>query len=217
MPICYSEQAVRPGGEILNSAVASWLSNNAVASVLSTTVGFALSFAICCALIALRNLRREKGKKRPLAKALFPAIALTIPLLGALTLLLEHSPPSQVTSNSIVETFVRIELYAKQHGSLPHSLDALPRREGYANETRDGWDRRLLYDINSDGTITLASLGKDGRPGGDGDNADLIATCRAYRPDGSLWIGAGDWDQERDSCTAEMFSFARPTHAYRKK
>jgi len=95
-----------------------------------------------------------------------PAIALTIPLLLVLIILLDRITPVELTRNDIARTLSRIDLYAKQHGSLPSSLDGLPKEEGSFNKTTDDWGRRLLYDINSDLTITLASLCADGRPGG---------------------------------------------------
>jgi hypothetical protein len=43
-------------------------------------VGFVLSFGVCCVLILATNVWREKGKKLPLSKALYPSIPLTLPL-----------------------------------------------------------------------------------------------------------------------------------------
>ncbi|HXN48789.1 MAG TPA: type II secretion system protein GspG [Bryobacteraceae bacterium] len=190
---------------------------NVIRFVRGIATVFAVSFAICCVSIALGNLWREKGKKRPLSKALFPAIALTLPLLVVLPIFLDRVTPAELTRNDIARTLSRIERYAKQHGSLPPSLDGLPTQEGSRDKITDEWGRRLLYDTNSDGTITLASLGADGRAGGAGEDADAIATCRVYRPDGSLWIGAPDWDNERNSCTREMFSPKEYPRTYRKK
>jgi Type II secretion system (T2SS), protein G len=169
IPACLSSKAASVGDEILN----------AVLSVFAITAGFALAFAICGLLILLRNLWREKDKKRPLSTALFPSIALTLPLTMLLGFLLDHATSADDTRTTIAVVLSRIESYARQRGSLPQSLDGLPREETRTSKITDGWGRRLLYDINNDGTITLASLGKDGRPGGDGDNADPIATCRA--------------------------------------
>jgi hypothetical protein len=102
--------------------------------------------------------------------------------------------PIEMTHTAIDETFVRVDLYAKQHGAIPPSLAVLPQRSGYMNRTTDGWKRPLLYDIRNDGCVTLTSYGKDRKPGGVGEDADISRSYRAKRPDGSLWAGVdGLW------------------------
>jgi general secretion pathway protein G len=61
--------------------------------------------------------------------------------------------------------------YRKQRGQYPSSLDQLPG----ANErfvTKDLWQHPLQYSVTADG-YTLASLGRDGKVGGDGLDADI--------------------------------------------
>jgi hypothetical protein len=101
--------------------------------------------------------------------------------------------PVEMTHSAITETFVRINIYARKYGAIPPSVDALPIREGYANSTTDGWGRRPEYRVAPDGTITLTSHGRDGRPGGTGDDADISVSYRTKRPDGSLWAGSDLW------------------------
>jgi len=207
----------------------------AVLLVLPMILAFALSFAICCLVVAVRNLWRPRGEKRPLSKALFPSIPLTLPLWAFLFLAMDGDIASDthatwksssdvhpattagMTRGYMLRTLFRIKDYAKQHRALPQSLDLIPNKEGRWDRITDGWGRRLLYRTNSDGTITLTSLGADGRPGGEGEDADLVVTCRVYRPDGSLWIGAPDWDNERNRCTQELFSPQQDPRTYRKK
>lgn len=38
---------------------------------------------------------------------------------------------------------------------------------------KDSWGRDFVYRFDKDGRFLIESLGADGRPGGDGDNADL--------------------------------------------
>jgi general secretion pathway protein G len=97
------------------------------------------------------------------------------------------------TTSAMGETFVRIDLYAKAHGTIPASLDVLPNRDGYTNRTTDGWGRPLIYSIGNDGLLTLTSYGKDGKPGGEGADADIVKSYYSKRADGSLWVGSEMW------------------------
>jgi Type II secretion system (T2SS), protein G len=101
--------------------------------------------------------------------------------------------PVEMTHTAIDETFFRIHIYAQKYGAVPASLDALPKREGYANRTTDGWGRPLVYRVLPDGAISLTSYGRDGTPGGSGDDADISVSYHTKRPDGSLWIGSDLW------------------------
>jgi hypothetical protein len=87
-------------------------------------------------------------------------------------------PQRAVTPSAMTETRVRIGLYYEQHGKLPANLDVLPVRKNYANRTVDVWGRPFQYVVDSDGTFSLASLGRDSVIGGVGDDADLIQKYR---------------------------------------
>ncbi|MEI7948103.1 MAG: type II secretion system protein GspG [bacterium] len=101
--------------------------------------------------------------------------------------------PVQMTHSAIIETFVRMHLYAQQRHSIPTSLDVLPKRTGYANRTTDGWNRPLLFETSADGILTLKSFGKDGKPGGKGEDADISTSYYAKHENGTLWIGDEMW------------------------
>jgi hypothetical protein len=101
--------------------------------------------------------------------------------------------PVEMTKTAIMETFVRMNMFAKNNKTIPKSLNILPKRKGYANRITDGWNRPLIYSISQDDILTLTSLGKDGLPGGVGENADIVKSYYAKRKDGSLWIGASMW------------------------
>ncbi len=132
----------------------------------------------------------------------------TAHIIGALALVLiaacvwwchmDVIPPDAMTITAIGETFVRINLYAESNRSIPSSLDILPKREGYADLTTDGWGRPLVYKVAADGVITLTSFGADGKPGGEGRDGDFSQSYRCRRPDGSLWVGSPMWIVEAE-------------------
>jgi len=107
-------------------------------------------------------------------------------------------PPDSMTITAMVETFARINIYAETNRSIPLSLNVLPKREGYANRTADGWGRPLLYTVGADGVITLTSNGADAKPGGEGLDADVSQSYHCRRPDGSLWVGSSMWIVEAE-------------------
>ncbi len=74
-------------------------------------------------------------------------------------------------------TAVRVGMYQQREGALPTSLNTLPIRQGYDNETTDGWNQPLIYAVD-EGGFSLKSLGRDGVPGGSGEDGDII---RKYR------------------------------------
>jgi len=87
---------------------------------------------------------------------------------------------------------VRILEYGHVHGQLPPDLAALPRmalKPEADHYLEDAWHRRFIYEVESSGTVTLKSLGKDGVPGGSGDDADIIFNFPSHNADGS-WIEA---------------------------
>lgn len=62
-----------------------------------------------------------------------------------------------------------MEVYRSKSGQYPPTLNDL----GVDNrELRDAWDHPFHYDL-VDGRPLITSFGSDGRPGGDGDAADL--------------------------------------------
>ncbi len=97
------------------------------------------------------------------------------------------------TLTAIGETYARINIYASVHGELPKSLSLLPARSGYRNRILDGWGRPLLYGIDESGIITITSLGKDGKPGGIGEDADISIRYYSRKADGSFWAGEPAW------------------------
>ncbi len=85
----------------------------------------------------------------------------------------DRIPPRDETVTSMELTAIRIGMYMRQNASLPKSLAVIPEREGYYNRTTDGWSRPLIYRHDDDG-FSLTSLGRDGVPGGNGEDADVV-------------------------------------------
>jgi general secretion pathway protein G len=135
---------------------------------------------------------------------LLVTLAIAIGLMAVITaviaaMLVDVIPPAAMTRTSMTETFVRIHLFAKASGKLPASLSDLPKRTGYANRTTDGWNRPLTYELKANGDITLRSLGKDGKPGGQGDDADIAWTFHGRRSDGTIWATDEMWIVEAEA------------------
>lgn len=82
-------------------------------------------------------------------------------------------PPGAMTDSAMLGTRVRMDMYLKEKGALPESLEMLPVRQGYDDKATDGWNRPLIY-AHAENGFTLTSLGRDGNPGGSGDDADIV-------------------------------------------
>lgn len=109
----------------------------------------------------------------------------------AIALSQDKITPEEETRAVIAETFHRIDLYSREHKTIPPSLDVLPRLNGHMNQTVDAWNRPLKYSIAADtGIMTLTSFGKDGIPGGSGENTDISESYYATHESGTLWVGA---------------------------
>jgi len=106
--------------------------------------------------------------------------------------------PVESTVSAITANFVRIGLFAEKHKKMPVSLEELPNREGYDERITDGWNRPLKYVIDSNGIVTITSFGRDGKPGGVGEDADISKSYRSRRPDGSLWAASPMWIVEAE-------------------
>jgi hypothetical protein len=90
---------------------------------------------------------------------------LTLLAIGALILFTDRIPPDCLTKNRMDGLQWRIRQSAQEHHCLPDSLSQLEKREGYDNSSDDGWGREIIYTPNPDGTVTLSSFGKSGKPG----------------------------------------------------
>ena len=117
-----------------------------------------------------------------------------VSLLGLSSCCTHVITDEEMTLTAIGETSVRMGMYLRQHHQYPAALTELPERVGYMNRTTDGWKRSLIYSVDTNGVITLMSLGRDGKVGGTGEDQDVSRRFRTKNPDGSwcvddeLWI-----------------------------
>ena len=101
--------------------------------------------------------------------------------------------PESLTRAALQGAMVRIHMYMLEHREYPPDLTVLPEREGHDNRLTDGWGRPLLFSVDEEGIITVSSLGRDGKPGGDGPDADIVRRNRSRNEDGSLDIEDEYW------------------------
>jgi hypothetical protein len=134
---------------------------------------------------------------KPLRIAIITVASITVIAVGVFAwMVLDESvgfPPQTLTANRMWLIKRRILRFAQSHNQLPHSLSDLPVMMGYDNSTRDEWGRDIAYDVSALGLVTLTSLGRDGRIGGTGKNADMVATFTSHDTQGR-WSGElVDW------------------------
>jgi hypothetical protein len=87
----------------------------------------------------------------------------------------------------------RILIYAAQHGHPPQTLEDLPTLPGYSNELVDAWNRKIKYEIVGGNIVELSSLGKDGLPGGTGEDHDIVRRFTLRDKDGHWNDPLSDW------------------------
>jgi hypothetical protein len=130
--------------------------------------------------------------KKPIIVIIAIFVLLPVSVVMVMSLFVHSITPQEHTHTAIGETFVRIYLYGNKYHKIPRSFDVLPVRDGYVNRTTDGWGREIIMKIDNN-KITLMSLGKDGVPGGNGENTDVSKSYWLNKPDGALWIDDKDW------------------------
>lgn len=104
---------------------------------------------------------------------------------------LGNLPPENFTSTTMYPLKTRILRYATEHNNLPPNLTVLPPLEGFINSTKDVWGNEIIYQVEG-ATIKLISYGKDQKPGGVGENLDVVGIFDAKN-------GFGEWAGENDN------------------
>jgi hypothetical protein len=82
-------------------------------------------------------------------------------------------PPPNLTETRLIVTYGRIETYWNEHGRVPTKPDELPDVKGRDCSMKDGWGRELHWVSDGASRVTVRSFGRDGKPGGTGEDADL--------------------------------------------
>jgi hypothetical protein len=104
--------------------------------------------------------------------------------------------PRELTATRMWVIKRRILQYAHSYNQMPYSLSDLLTIEGYDNSIEDGWGRVITSKVSPLGTVTLISLGRDGKVGGSGNNADLVAIF-TYRDANNGWNDEFiQWDRD---------------------
>jgi hypothetical protein len=104
-------------------------------------------------------------------------------------------PPRSSTCGTILITKERILRYVRLHDCLPQSPSDLPEIPQRDNSLQDGWGREILTSF-VDGKATLTSLGRDGRPGGSGEDADMSGVFSLKDENGAWAAEDVGWIEE---------------------
>lgn len=128
-------------------------------------------------------------------KRIIGVIVGIVVVFGVLGLLVHGIPPTSLTVTRMEMIKRRILQHASAHGSLPADLVDLPIMERHDNSVEDGWRNPITLQVESN-TISLVSFGKDGKPGGQGQAADIICRFPAKQPDGSWSPELVSWSEE---------------------
>jgi hypothetical protein len=126
----------------------------------------------------------------------------------------ETVPPRSRTAVALHISKMRILRYARKHNALPPSIAATEAIAGRNNSSKDGWGRELSYLIYANGDVVLASMGRDAKPGGAGDDADMLGMFSPHAADGAWADELSEWsvDPSRDSRQNEGGEPMEPAH-----
>jgi hypothetical protein len=154
-----------------------------------------INFLVIGPLWAASVLLFFKGKTRivlTILALLLPASGLSV-FQSAVFHVRSTIPPRAATMNTIMVTAERIQEYMKSHRQAPPSLSDLPVDSDAPNTVVDGWGHDLQYSVDREGIITLTSFGADGKPGGEGRDADIVVRYRTRNADGTLNVDDESW------------------------
>jgi hypothetical protein len=127
---------------------------------------------------------RQLNVRQPLKR-----IAITLIVLMCFAPFLANGiPPRAKTYGRLAVLRRAIVLYRREHRKLPTSLNLLPLVDGKKPKTVDGWDTPIVLQLGVDGSISLISLGADGKRGGSGVDADIIGTFDPKVAPDTPWI-----------------------------
>jgi len=90
--------------------------------------------------------------------------------------LVDWIPPRQSTDTALAIMRERLGRFSEEHQTVPTRLEELPQLKGREISTKDGWRREFGWYSDGERTVKVWSFGRDGKPGGVGDDADLQMT-----------------------------------------
>jgi hypothetical protein len=82
-------------------------------------------------------------------------------------------PPANLTETRLLVTHNRIQKFWNQHGKVPTKPTDLPDEKNRDCSMTDGWGRELHWESDGVSKVKVWSLGRDGKPAGTGENADM--------------------------------------------
>jgi hypothetical protein len=82
-------------------------------------------------------------------------------------------PPQNLTETRLLVTYNRIQNFWNEHGRVPTKPAELPDVKNRDCSMADGWGRELNWKSDGTSKVKVWSLGRDGKPGGTGEDADL--------------------------------------------
>jgi hypothetical protein len=108
--------------------------------------------------------------------------------MSCVMLLADIAAPHRTTGSNGLQLYSRILEYSASHKAAPASLAVLRAEDVQPrNFYKDGWGRPFQYTLEPEGTVTLASLGKDGVAGAANGNGGFTWHLLLKNQDGS-WI-----------------------------
>lgn len=131
---------------------------------------------------------QNEAKQTPTRSPFKIAFVVALLILAVAFLLVDTISARTLTASRMKGTMGRVLAYAREHDKLPETLAVLPATDGFRHLSEDAWNRQLDYSFDAAGVVTFRSLGADGRPGGEGDDRDMVATFNARDASGR-WQG----------------------------
>lgn len=87
--------------------------------------------------------------------------------------LVDTIPPRSYSATTLTITHDRIQKYWNAHGKAPAQPSDLPDEPNRDCSLTDGWGRDLYWESDGENKVKVWSLGQDGQPGGEGEDADM--------------------------------------------
>ena len=112
--------------------------------------------------------------------------------------------PESETYTSVTLIRNAINEFVAAYGRAPVDLQELARFNPSVTTWKDGWRNPLIYRVDNSGVASLSSLGRDNRPGGAGQDADLLWSF-ALKDSVGKWRGTNQNNGGFDDWLANPF------------
>jgi hypothetical protein len=118
-------------------------------------------------------------------KSIWIALLVTLGIVVAAMFTVDVYTPQGKTNLAMQFCKRRVLRYAAEHGQLPSSLIVTQPIDRFESSIKDAWGVVIDYSVDANGTVKLVSLGKDRKPGGTGNNTDMVGTFPSKQAHGS--------------------------------